>query len=197
MPEIGQALGRAAPLRTHPGQQGVQLSAPEAVLILQEPSERSSDGRRFPENKKQFEKKKKRLQQELTDFTPSFSSLLTKVCSMSGLIAFLMLLFRFRTLEVTLFLSGAASGFLSLGFFSEKLLESVKKKQKKQPTTHKPQRPGFIIVEKQPEASCASAMQATCQSSQVRGKNVTRVAMAEETSEMEEHGRADVGGGAG
>lgn len=44
---------------------------------------------------------------------------------MSGLMAFLMLLFLFRTLEVTLFLSGAGSGFLSLGFLSEKLLESV------------------------------------------------------------------------
>lgn len=44
---------------------------------------------------------------------------------MSGLMAFLMLLFLFRTLEVTLFLSSAGSGFLSLGFLSEKLLESV------------------------------------------------------------------------
>lgn len=39
--------------------------------------------------------------------------------------AFLMLLFLFRTLEVTLFLSGAGSGFLSFGLLSEKLLESV------------------------------------------------------------------------
>lgn len=67
----------------------------------------------------------KKFLQKLTDFTPSFSILLTKVCSMSGLIAFLMLLFRFRTLEVTIFLSGAGSGFHSLGFFSEKQLESV------------------------------------------------------------------------
>lgn len=65
------------------------------------------------------------LLQELTDFTPSFSSLLTKVCSMSGLIAFLMLLFLFKTLGVTLVLSGAGAGFLSLCFLSEKLLESV------------------------------------------------------------------------
>lgn len=55
---------------------------------------------------------------------------------MLGRMAFLKLLFLFRTLEATLFLSGAGVGFLSFGFLSEKLLESGFKRVKKNPKKH-------------------------------------------------------------